>query len=108
MTPGEARDLLLEALSRAPSVFVLLDATTAGTRVPEALCKTMLALEIGYDMPTPIPDLKVGDEGISAYVPWAAVSALQVRLDLQPRPAAPPAPARPESTPSRRSHLKLV
>jgi stringent starvation protein B len=66
-------------------VSVHLDARRKGVKVPPELTDTRhLVLQYGRDMPIPIPDLVVGDEGISAtlsfartphqtFVPWSAI-----------------------------------
>jgi len=66
-------------------VSVHLDARRKGVRVPPELTDTRhLVLQYGRDMPIPIPDLVVGDEGITAtlsfarmphqtFVPWSAI-----------------------------------
>ena len=66
-------------------VSVHLDARRKGVRVPPELNDTRhLVLQYGRDMPIPIPDLVVGDEGITAtlsfartphqtFVPWSAI-----------------------------------
>lgn len=78
-----ARSLLLRG-----SVFVHLDPRRPGVLVPARLRNQAQAvLQIGLDMPVPIPDLRVDEEGIfgtlsfkgipfSCFVPWAAVFAL--------------------------------
>jgi stringent starvation protein B len=70
------------------SIFIHIDPRKHGVRVPEyLLLKENLILQIGYNMPVPIPDLKITDFGIYAtlsfkgmpyecYVPWSAVSAI--------------------------------
>ncbi len=66
-------------------VSVHLDARRAGVRLPDDLSDTRhLVLQYGRDMPIPIPDLVVGDEGVSAtlsfsrtpcqtFIPWSAI-----------------------------------
>ena len=66
-------------------VSVHLDARNAGVVVPDALAEEPhLVLQYGHDLPVPIPDLDVGEEGITAtlsfsrvpqktVVPWSAV-----------------------------------
>ena len=78
-----ARALLLRG-----SLFVHLDPRAEGVVVPEFLKdQPQLVLQLGLDMPVPIPDLKVGDEGVHATlsfqrspftceVPWDAVFAM--------------------------------
>ncbi len=78
-----ARALLLRG-----SVFVHLDPRTAGMVVPEWLRnQPQLVLQIGLDMPIPIPDLRVDDEGVygtlsfqrspfTCRVPWGGIFAL--------------------------------
>lgn len=78
-----ARALLLRG-----SVFVHLDPRRPGVLVPARLRhQAQVVLQIGLDMPVPIPDLRVDEEGIfgtlsfkgipfSCFVPWNAVFAL--------------------------------
>ncbi len=78
-----ARALLLRG-----SVFVHLDPRRPGVLVPARLRnQAQVVLQIGLDMPVPIPDLRVDEEGIfgtlsfkgipfSCFVPWVAVFAL--------------------------------
>ena len=66
-------------------VSVHLDARRTGVDVPAELAGNRhLVLQYGRDMPIPIPDLEVGEEGVSAtlsfsrlphrtYVPWSAI-----------------------------------
>lgn len=70
------------------SIFVHLDPRVDGVMVPRWLAKQpQLVLQIGLDMPVPITDLRVDDEGVfgtlsfnrspfSCVVPWEAVFAL--------------------------------
>jgi stringent starvation protein B len=78
-----ARALLLRG-----SVFVHLDPRRSGVLVPARLRnQAQVVLQVGLDMPVPIPDLRVDEEGIfgtlsfkgipfSCFVPWASVFAL--------------------------------
>jgi stringent starvation protein B len=66
-------------------VSVHLDARRPGVKIPPELTDTRhLVLQYGRDMPIPIPDLTVGDDGISAtlsfarmphrtFIPWSAI-----------------------------------
>jgi stringent starvation protein B len=78
-----ARALLLRG-----SVFVHLDPRRPGVLVPARLrSQAQVVLQVGLDMPVPIPDLRVDEEGIfgtlsfkgipfTCFVPWGAVFAL--------------------------------
>jgi stringent starvation protein B len=78
-----ARALLLRG-----SVFIHLDPRKASVLVPARLrLQPQVVLQVGLDMPVPIPDLRVDDEGVygtlsfkgvpfTCYVPWSAVFAL--------------------------------
>ena len=78
-----ARALLLRG-----SVFVHLDPRRTGVVLPRHLLKQpQVMLQIGLDMPIPIPDLRVDEEGIcgtlsfnrepfTCVIPWSAVFAL--------------------------------
>jgi hypothetical protein len=70
------------------SVFVHLDPRVEATSVPSWLAsQPQLVLQIGLDLPEPIPDLRVDDDGVygtlsfnrapfTCVVPWEAVFAL--------------------------------
>jgi stringent starvation protein B len=76
------------ALLERSSVFIHMDPRPEHVNVPPQFKKApQLVLQIGLDMPIPIPDLEVDDEGIRCtlsfsrtpfycMVPWAAVYAL--------------------------------
>jgi stringent starvation protein B len=78
-----ARALLLRG-----SVFIHLDPRKAGVVVPSRLrAQAQVVLQVGLDMPVPIPDLRVDEEGVfgtlsfkgvpfACSVPWDAVFAL--------------------------------
>ncbi len=78
-----ARALLLRG-----NVFVYLDPRAKAAQVPDWMQnQPQLVLQIGLDMPTPIPDLRVDDKGVSGtlsfnrapyrcHVGWDAVFAL--------------------------------
>jgi len=78
-----ARALLLRG-----SVFVHLDPRVSGVLVPARLrSQAQVVLQVGLDMPVPIPDLRIDEEGVfgtlsfrgvpfTCFVPWAAVFAL--------------------------------
>ena len=78
-----ARALLLRG-----SVFVHLDPRITGMVVPQWLRnQPQLVLQIGLDMPIPIPDLRVDDDGVygtlsfqrspfTCKVPWTGIFAL--------------------------------
>lgn len=81
------RDVCL-ALLKEPSVFIHLDPRREGVVVPPWFKRQpQLVLQVGLNMPTPIDDLEVADDGISCtlsfsrspftcYLPWEAVYAL--------------------------------
>jgi stringent starvation protein B len=81
------KDVALALLEQA-TVLVHLDPRAAQVQVPEWFKRQpQLVLQIGLNMPKPIPDLNVDDEGISCtlsfsnsphycFLPWAAVYAL--------------------------------
>jgi hypothetical protein len=85
--PMTKRDCAL-ALLKKGSILVGLDARRPGVVVPsEVQSQAHLVLQYGYDLVVPIPDLDVGDAGISAtlsfhrtpaktFVPWSAVFAV--------------------------------
>jgi stringent starvation protein B len=69
-------------------VFVHLDPRRPGVLVPARLrSQAQVVLQVGLDMPVPIPDLRVDEEGIfgtlsfkgipfTCFVPWSATFAL--------------------------------
>src|SRR4051812_40707945 len=79
------------ALLEGPSLFIYLDPRRAGVLVPKGFAgQPELVLEVGMDMPIPIPDLEVDDAGITCTlsfnrtpfwcrIPLAAVYALTNR-----------------------------
>jgi stringent starvation protein B len=81
------KDVALALLERS-SVYVHLDPRQAAVAVPATFKKkAQLVLQIGLNMPVPIPDLRLDDDGITctlrfnsvAYlcvVPWASVFAM--------------------------------
>jgi stringent starvation protein B len=76
------------ALLLRGSVFIHLDPRKSGVLVPARLrSQAQVVLQIGLDMPVPIPDLRVDEEGVfgtlsfkgvpfTCFVPWSAVFAL--------------------------------
>ncbi len=76
------------ALLETSSVYVHLDPRAAGVMVPAWFKKQpQLVLQVGLNMPVPIPDLTVGDEALSCTlsfnrrpefcrIPWTAVYGL--------------------------------
>lgn len=87
-TPLPAKKDVARALLLRGSVFVHLDPRRSGVLVPARLRhQAQVVLQVGLDMPVPIPDLRVDEEGIfgtlsfkgipfSCFVPWGAVFAL--------------------------------
>ncbi|MEY4513311.1 MAG: hypothetical protein RLZZ450_5433 [Pseudomonadota bacterium] len=87
-TPLPAKKDVARALLLRGSVFVHLDPRRSGVLVPARLrYQAQVVLQVGLDMPVPIPDLRVDEEGIfgtlsfkgipfSCFVPWGAVFAL--------------------------------
>ena len=76
------------ALLLRGSVFIHLDPRKPGVLVPARLRnQAQVVLQIGLDMPVPIPDLRVDEEGVfgtlsfkgvpfTCFVPWGSVFAL--------------------------------
>jgi stringent starvation protein B len=70
------------------SVFIHLDPRRSGVLVPSRLrSQAQVVLQVGLDMPVPIPDLRIDQEGVfgtlsfkgvpfACFVPWGAVFAL--------------------------------
>lgn len=118
----EKRLVLLELLKEA-WVYVHLDPRREGVVLPEFLRdQPRLVLQYGYNMPVPMHDLTIDDQGIAAtlsfrrapcatFIPWSAVFAmtdgekhgmvwpdavpadLQLEPPSQPEPPSAPAPA---------------
>ena len=90
MTPSELpnKEDVARALLLKGSVFVHLDPRVESVLVPEWLKRQpQLVLQVGLDMPVPIPDLRVDDFGVfgtlsfnrtafTCAVPWEAVFAV--------------------------------
>lgn len=86
-TPPPKKDVARALLLRG-SVFVYLDPRRDDVAVPVWLAKQpQLVLQVGLDLPVPIPDLRVDDAGVfgtlsfnrapfTCAVPWDAVFAL--------------------------------
>lgn len=75
------------------SLFVLLDNTAEGVILPLSLKDQIKVLEFGYNLPVPIKNLLVDQDGISGvlsfarvpsgvYVPWHAVFAMSDHLNF--------------------------
>jgi len=108
-------------------VTVYLDPRRDGVRVPEDLKgQPCLALQYGYNMPVPIPDLTITDDGVWAtlsfqqhphdtFVPWEAVFSMRVPVtdsyavfeDSIPKEVKVYVPQG-ERTRKNRPHLRLV
>jgi len=81
------KDVVLQLLEQA-TVFVHLDPRAEAVRVPPWFKRQpQLVLQIGLNMPVPIPDLQVDDDGLSCtlsfnrspfmcVIPWGSVFAL--------------------------------
>lgn len=86
-TPPPKKDVARALLLRG-SVLVHLDPRARGVVVPAWLAKQpQLVLQVGLDLPVPIPDLRVDDEGVfgtlsfnrspfTCAVPWDSIFAL--------------------------------
>lgn len=86
-TPPPKKDVARALLLRG-SVFVYLDPRGGEVKVPPWLARQpQLVLQVGLDLPVPIPDLRVDDAGVygtlsfnrapyTCSVPWTAVFAL--------------------------------
>jgi stringent starvation protein B len=87
VTPPPKKDVARALLLRG-NLFVWLDPRRDDVRVPVQFAgQPELVLQIGLDMPIPIPDLRVDDQGVhgtlsfqrspfACFVPWDAVFAL--------------------------------
>jgi stringent starvation protein B len=75
-------------LQRTPTIYLHIDARATDLALPAHLIgKPQVLLQIGRNMPVPIPDLQITENGVSATlsfkgkpfrcaVPWGAVKAL--------------------------------
>lgn len=87
--PSERCRILQYLLNAASSVYIHLDPSTPGTVIPGRLrFRPQVVLQIGRNMPVPIPDLRVDIDGIhgtlafngipfTCFVPWRAVFAVR-------------------------------
>lgn len=87
-TPLPAKKDVARALLLRGSVFIHLDPRRSGVLVPARLrSQAQVVLQVGLDMPVPIPDLRIDQEGVfgtlsfkgvpfACFVPWGAVFAL--------------------------------
>jgi stringent starvation protein B len=126
------KEVALHLLEEGPSLFIHLDPRRSGVVVPKWFTgQPQLVLQVGLNMPIPIPDLKVEDTGISCTLsfnrspfwcrlPWSAIYALvgedglgmvwpddvppEVALQMQKQ--TPAGPARP--APAKRPRAKLA
>ncbi len=118
------------ALLESSTVLIHLDPRTEEVRVPPWFKKQpQLVLEIGLNMPVPIPDLSVDDDAVSCtlsfsrspffcFIPWGAVYALVGSDgrsmvwpdDVPPEVVAQAEEARQKETQkkTRRAHLRAV
>src|SRR5262245_30594411 len=118
------KDVALQLLEQA-TVFVHLDPRGESVRVPPWFKRQpQLVLQIGLNMPVPIPDLHVDDNGLSCTlsfnrsphfcsVPWAAIYALvgeSGRGMVWPDDVPPEVAAQMQGQPApkRRTHLRAV
>jgi stringent starvation protein B len=124
--PPPKKEVALALLERS-SILVHLDPRLEPVAVPVWFKKQpQLVLQVGLNMPVPIPDLRLDDDGMSCtlsfnrapffcVVPWSSVFAMvgedgrgmvwpddvpaDVARQAQVRPVEAPAPARKESAP---------
>jgi len=117
--PLPAKKDVARALLLRGSVFIHLDPRTDQVVVPERLRRQpQVVLQVGLDMPVPIPDLRVDDAGVygtlsfkgvpfTCFVPWEGVFALvgedakgmvwpaevpaEIAAEMRTDPVAPPA-----------------
>ncbi len=87
-TPLPAKKDVARALLLRGSVFIHLDPRRSGVLVPARLrSQAQVVLQVGLDMPVPIPDLRIDHEGVfgtlsfkgvpfACFVPWGAIFAL--------------------------------
>lgn len=85
---AQAKKRTAETILETEDVFIHLDPRRTGVIVPERFkSQADLVLQVGRDMPIPIPDLDVGDEGITGtlsfdrkpfhcVLPWSSIFAL--------------------------------
>jgi stringent starvation protein B len=129
MTDAEVKRIAITHQLQQSDVSILLDARLDGVVVPLKFKQNhALVLELGLNLTVPIPDLDIGESGITAtlsfdrtpfwcYIPWPAIYAMLVNnegglLFHQSKPAdvnimpTPPAPSEP--TNKRSNSFSLV
>jgi hypothetical protein len=130
---SDKRELLLALLEKSWA-FLQVDGRVEGVDLPDWLRAPGVTLQIGYDMPVPIPDLVINEQGVTATLsfrrtphtcklPWRSIFAMtdaegrgvmfpdDVPADVGATPAEPPPPAPQPPAPGKKprpSHLKLV
>jgi hypothetical protein len=87
-SPAVSKRQMADALLQGSPIYVHLDSRREDVVVPEEhKGKNQLVLQIGYDLPNPIPDLEISGDGFSGTlsfhhepflcrVPWSAVYGL--------------------------------
>ena len=79
------KEILLDLLERI-WVYLQVNGTAPGVDLPDGLRTPAVPLQIGYNMPLPIPDLKIDDWGVTCTlsfrrtphtcrIPWNAIFA---------------------------------
>lgn len=89
MNIAQIKFLALQEALRSGKVMVLVDPRVKGIMVPsQFLEQEVLPLTLGYDLLNPIPDLRLGPDGVTATLsfnetpfhctlPWACINTLQ-------------------------------
>jgi hypothetical protein len=87
-TPPPSKRELMQTLISAEDVYLQLDPRRDDVVLPERLrAQPLLVLRFGLEMPVPIPDLEIGEAGVTATlsfdripfrctIPWGAVFGL--------------------------------
>lgn len=118
MSLNDLKEMTLKAaLGTGARITVILDATKPRVKVPQHLLReTKLALDLGYNLPTPTTDIDFNDTGFSVtlsfnrapsacFIPWTALIAV-ISPVVSPREV--PESDEPQPVPGLRGGLKLV
>ncbi len=120
----EKRDLLNRMLSEVRVVRIYLDGRQPDVKLPDGPWRKepYVILELGLDLPVPIPDLKINDYGVFAslsfggkssrcFIPWGRLFSIQDKASGQGvlwKDGLPPELSNRKEEPAPVRHLRLV